>query len=128
MGEGNLAHPLLGAVGGGGAEAPQAPAPAVFDAVVAGPLPLAVSAVQTTARFALSLRNEQERLRGEVCDRLAGLRLSARHDQDAGHVVSAVAVLSSRTAVVGVLERGAFVGHAFQVGEAWRGGSQTGRA
>jgi hypothetical protein len=77
---------------------------------------------------ALRFSHEPESLGGEISHRLARLRLAARHDKDAGHVVGAIAVLFARDGVVGVLERGAVVGHAFEVGKAWRRGSQTGRA
>ena len=97
------------AVGGGGAEAPDASAPMVVRGRLVRPTADAVHAITACTVVRLRLVQEPHRKPGETLHRAVGVGFSGGHDKNAGHVVGAVTVLGPGFGEARVLEGAATV-------------------
>ena len=97
---------------------------AILERVSVGPVAAGVHAVAVLAVEILRIGQEAEAALDEVLDSAIWVRLAGCDDEDACHVVGAVAVLAPRFGELGVLEGSVLVGEVEQVLEArlWRGG------
>ena len=115
--DGFLAHPRGRSPGGGGAEAPEGPAPPVAGAGLVLPAAVVTEAVTEPSVWPLGLLQEVEVAAPQGDQFLGWRRFAAHHDQAAGHVVDAVAVFVPGHDSLGVLEQADVVGQALQVPE-----------
>ena len=100
-----------------GAEAPDAPAPAILKRRVVLPATPPAQPVPVTAVDALRVDQEPKAGPGQATYRRHGEGFSCGNDEDSGHIVGAVAEPSPGLAVTGVLESAPIVRHSAEVVE-----------
>src|SRR5689334_8549645 len=100
---------------GGGAEAPERPSPPVACPGLVAPLAADGHPIVTDPGGIERAEDEGEVTAGQTACGRPGFRLMAHHDQPAGGVVDAIAVLAPGGRVEGVLEEPALVGEPVQV-------------
>src|SRR5581483_3564602 len=116
-GEGFRADTRGGSPRGGRAHAPEKAAPAVLRSWLVLPPAVVTEAVTDPSVWRLRLGQEVEVTAAQGYQFLRWRRLPAHHDQAAGHVVNAVAVLVPGHDSVGVLEQADMIGQSLQVPE-----------
>ena len=115
------------AVGRGGAEPPDHPAPVVGRGRLVGPATRGVHPVAAGAVVGLCFVQKRQGLAGEAIHHAVRLGLPGGDDEHPGHVVGAIAVFAAGFGQAGVLKSGTVVRHPQQMCEdwAWHGGGHA---